>query len=358
MMTICYFGIYDPNYSRNRILIKGLRQNNVKVLICSSRKYGLRKYFDLYHRHNQLKHKYDIMIVGFPANQATIFAKFITAKPVIFDAYVSLYNAIVIDRQRYSKTSLKAKYFWLLDWLAFRMADKILADTREHINYFSQTFKIKKDKFIRVLIGADDSIFYPLKTDYLKQKKEFLVVFHGMFIPVQGIQYILQAAKILETHPADIKFQLIGSGQEYGKMQELAKELNLKNVDFTGRLDYSHLVKYLDKADVILGNFGDTDKTKRVIANKSYETLALGKPHISADVPAMHELFTDRENILFCKRADPQDLADKIIEIKNNHQLRNKIAQNGYELFKRIGTPKIISRELLNQITHYLKNNQ
>ncbi len=34
-MTVLYFGIYNPNYSRNRVLIKGLRENSIEVLECN-----------------------------------------------------------------------------------------------------------------------------------------------------------------------------------------------------------------------------------------------------------------------------------------------------------------------------------
>ena len=31
-MNILYFGNYDPEYSRNRVLLKGLRENNQNVI--------------------------------------------------------------------------------------------------------------------------------------------------------------------------------------------------------------------------------------------------------------------------------------------------------------------------------------
>ena len=50
-MTICYFGIYNPNHSRNRLNIKGLRQNGVTVLECNTRDQSFRKYWQLIRRH-------------------------------------------------------------------------------------------------------------------------------------------------------------------------------------------------------------------------------------------------------------------------------------------------------------------
>jgi len=115
--------------------------------------------------------------------------------------------------------------------------------------------------------------------------------------------------------------------------------------------------KYIKKADICLGIFGDTQKTQRVIPNKVYEAIAMKKPVITADTPAVRELFTDRKNILFCKTADPEDLAEKILELKNNEDIREKIAKGGYEIFKKYATPIVIGKKLKRDIYNlFFKN--
>jgi len=144
-MTICYFGFYNSEYSRNRILINGLHQNGVKILECQTNLKGISKYFDLIKKYHQIKKQHhDIIIVGYPGYQATILAKFITKKPIIFDAFTSLYDSVVLDRQLVKPKSLKALYYWFLDWLSCKLADKILLDTNTNIEYFVKTFGIKK----------------------------------------------------------------------------------------------------------------------------------------------------------------------------------------------------------------------
>lgn len=345
-MKICYFGIYDKNYSRNKILISGLRKNRVEVIECSDRTESIFKYFKLIGKYWKQGRQTDLIIVGFPGWQSAILAKILTRKPVVFDAYLSLYNVMVYDRKACSVKSFRARYYWFLDWLASKLADLVLLDTNTHIEYFIKTFGFKREKFLRVLIGADNNIFYPREAE---RNKKFTIVFHGWFIPVQGIEYIIKAAKILKDYK-DIQFQLIGVGQEYQRMVNLTKKLSLDNISFLGKKKYDQLVKYLAKMDVGLGNFGHSEKTLMVIANKSYEVIAMGKAHISADVPAMRELFKDRENILFCQRANPESLAQKILELKNNQELRKRIAQNGYELYKSKATPEIIAKELLTNL--------
>src|SRR3989339_1350559 len=182
-MKICYFGIYDPNYSRNRILNGGLRENGVEVIECRTELKGVKKYFDLVKKHWRIRKDYDAMVVGFPGYQAMILARFLTRKIIIFDAFASAYDSSVFDRKLVKPKSLKALYYWTLDWLPCRLADAVLLDTNEHIKYFVETFRIKPEKFFRIFIGADDKIYYP---EIENPNKKFTVLFFGTFIPLQG----------------------------------------------------------------------------------------------------------------------------------------------------------------------------
>ncbi len=73
----------------------------------------------------------------------------------------------------------------------------------------------------------------------------------------------------------------------------------------------------------------------------------MAKPIITAETVAIKELLTNRENVLFCQAGNPNDLANKILELKANEELREKISKNGYQLFKERLTPKILIKELL-----------
>lgn len=343
---VCYFGIYDSGYSRNRVIINGLRKNGIEVIECNSKERGMLKYLDLIKKYWQIRKKYDVMIVGFPGQQVMILARFLTKKPIIFDAFISLYDSLVYDRQLVKPKSLKAGYYWLLDWLSCHLADKILLDTKAHIDYFVKTFRMGRDKFARIFVGSDDEVIFPL------QKKSphnyFLVHFHGEFIPLQGIEYIIRSAKLLEEE--NIMFNIMGSGQVYNRIVKLAQDLRISNVRFINPVPYEELKFYMSDADVCLGIFGKTRKARRVIPNKVYEALACAKPVITGESPAAKELLVDRKNVLFCKMADERDLAKKILELKNNPDLRNKIAKNGYKLFRKQLTPAILVEGLLNLI--------
>ena len=344
-MKVCYFGNYNREYNRNQILIKGLKLNGVEVLECNSRKAGLAKYIDLFKKHQQFKNKYDVMVVGFPGYQSMWLAKFVCRKKIVFDAFSSIYDSMVFDRKKTKQKSPKALYYYLLDYVSCRLADLILLDTQEHIDYFVRQFKISQNKFKKILLGSDDSFMQPRAE--VKNNDKFLVHFHGSNIPLQGVNYILGAAKLLEGQ--NISFNIIGSS-----IKKQYQNNKYTNVSFLDNVTHKDLSKYMSKADVCLGVFGDTDKANRVIANKVFEAMAAKCPIITGRSQASDNFFIDKDDVVLAKMADSQDLADKILLIKNNKELSNKISDNAYQLFQKTSTPKILGRELLNTINEIL----
>ncbi len=346
-MKVLYFGSYDPNYTRNAVLINGLRQNGVDVIECGDNSPGVRKFINLFLKHWRLKNKYDVMVVGFLGQQMAPFAKLISRKPIIFDAFLSLYDSNVFDRKTVKKGSIRAFYYWILDWLSMRLADVILFDTEQHIKYASEEFRINRNKFRRIWIGARNDVFYPMSK---LNSEEFLIIFHGSFIPLQGIEYILKAAKICEKD--GVNFLIIGDGQEKKKMIELSSELGLKNVEFIGFMSQEWIREKIAQADVCLGIFGDTQKTQRVIPNKVYECLAMRKPVITADTSAIRELFGD-DDMMLVKTADSESLAAAILHLKKNPEQMSKLAFNGYDKFKNNASPRVLGSKLKDIINEF-----
>ena len=335
------------DYSRGRILYKGLKKNKVHTSIFLIKK---NKYLNLIKR--ILKKDYDILLVtGKPILLLSWILKPIHRKKIIFDMFISDYDNLVNDRKIIKQNSIKAKLIWAIDKYSCKLANKIILDTNEHINYFIKEFNVNNKKFERVFIGADEEIFHTKKV--IKSKKQFTILFHGTFIPLQGIEYIIKSAKLLEQEK-EIKFKIIGNGQTFEKIQKLSFKLNSKNIEFMNFIKIDKLPKLISESDICLGIFGNTEKAKKVIPNKAYEIIAMQKPLITTNTIAIKELFTNEKDCLLCKISDEQSIVNAIKKLKNNKGLRKKISKNGYELFKKqcntimIGKviKKIIKKEL------------
>ena len=71
---------------------------------------------------------------------------------MIADPIISLYDTMVYDRKKCRRLSFRGFYYYFLDWLMVKLADIIILDTNENINYFSKNFYADKTKFRRLFI--------------------------------------------------------------------------------------------------------------------------------------------------------------------------------------------------------------
>ncbi len=347
-MKALFFGIYnknDPVNARTRILLDGLKKRGWEVEECNTSVSSFGRFWFLLREYRKVGKDYDVMFLAYAGAQTiSILAKILSRKKIVADPIVSLYDTMVFDRKKVSRFGLKAVYYYTLDWLMCRMVDIVIADTNANIEYFCRTFGVPASKFRRLFIGTDEKIMRPQGDK--KREGVFLVHFHGFFIPLHGVEYIVKAAKILEAE--NVAFNIIGRGQTYKQVRKISADLDVKNVNFIDPVPYGAIPEYIRKADVVLGIFGNTGKALRAVPNKVYDAIAMSKAVITAETPAVRELFSGGDNCLFCRPADPKDLADKIIILKNNPDLLEKIAEGGYKLFQEKLKPEIIAAEFEN----------
>lgn len=357
-LKVCHFGAYDHNYPRNQIIRQGLILNDVQVIECnvSQEIRTWQKYPLLFREYLRSCQDCDCIVVPEFGQSlvplAWLLSK-LTRKPLIFDAFTSLYDSAVSDRKIVKAESIRALHYYFLDKLALSLADTILVDTKQHAEYFIKQFSVKSPRINVIPVGVNDDWFYPRQANGRKDNY-LLIQFYGTFIPLHGVQYIVKAAKILEKYP-DIKIELIGRGQTFEDVYALAQQLGLRSLSFIEPVPPIELPLVIARADICLGIFGDTGKAHRVIPNKVYQSLAMRKPVITGDSPAIREVFRDGEHLLLCRMADPESLAEAILQLKNSEALRERIALNSYALVTSQFTPEAIGKRLKGVLEELLE---
>ncbi|MDD4627891.1 MAG: glycosyltransferase family 4 protein [Candidatus Peribacteraceae bacterium] len=365
MATICAFGCFDTEGARSWVIRKGLADAGYRIVFCNTTARGLLgKYRDLARRWKE-QTDVDALYAVFPSHFLMPLAWRLARKkkiPVIFDAFLSLYDTDVCDRRRLSPWHPKAWLLKFVDRLACRLADVILLDTEEHKQYFMERYDVPSEKILVIPVGCRTDLFQPkiqachgelCRTMTCSELSQFdrahcdnssLIRFYGTFIPLHGIETIIRAAKLLESE--GVQFELLGKGQTYAAMRTLAAELQVKNVRFLDPVPLAQLPAFNHGADICLGIFGTSDKAQRVIPTKAYEILACGKPLITARSPACERVLTDREHVLFVEPGNAHALAEGIRELLENPSLAEHIAKRGHALFEEIFQPKMITAPL------------
>jgi glycosyltransferase involved in cell wall biosynthesis len=158
-----------------------------------------------------------------------------------------------------------------------------------------------------------------------------LVVFHGTFIPLQGLPTIIRAAKLLEDKR--IRFRIVGDGQERPAIEQLVQDLAVSNVELVGRVPREQVPREIAAASLCFGIFGTSEKAGRVVPNKLFECLAVGRPVITADTPAIRAAFSGEVEVV--PPGDPEELAVKIETLLANPRRLVELAGAGRARFER-----------------------
>jgi len=342
---ICYFGSYDSEYARNRIIKKGLKTNGFQIYECNSQGIVFRRYWNLARLFFRYVHKIDYIIVGFPGYfdmpLAFILGK-IFGKKVFYDIFTSTYETYVLDRKVIDKNSFRAKFYYLVDWIGLKLSDSVIVDTIAHGKFYNNTYGLNPKKQVLVYVGSDPDYFHPRT-----MQEETDVLFYGSYQPLQGADIIIKAAAMVPR----VKFKMVGQGQMRNAVEKLANELNVKNVEFVNWLSLTDLATEIVKTKICLGIFGESQKAKLVIPNKAFDATASKKALITSDTIAVREVFSNNTNVLLIPSASSSRLAIAIKRLLKNSRERKCLAQEAYNLYKKSYKPNKIVQSLIQLIS-------
>ncbi|MDH4228546.1 MAG: glycosyltransferase [Nitrospirota bacterium] len=383
-MRICYFGTYSgqSGYPMNRVLLAGLEQAGAQVITChqpvwadaADKMAGVGGPLRLVARILRLTGawarlavrfarlpEYDLLIVGYVGHLDIVLARFLSLfrrRPVVLNALISLYDTVVLDRRLLSPANPLARLLWWLDRTAFQLADAILIDTHAHARHLSATFGVPDSRWIVVPVGADPEGL-PETPPPPPSAPPVRVLYFGTYIALHGVPTILTAARELATDPG-IHFRMVGRGQELAAARGQARGLD--NVEFVERwMEREELLDEIAAAHICLGVFGTGSKSQRVIPCKVFDALAMGRPVVTADNPAVRELLGEElfpegragggrskaKEAILVPPGDSRALVAVLRQLAADPELRTAVGAAGYRRYRSRCTAGAIGGELL-----------
>ena len=134
--------------------------------------------------------------------------------------------------------------------------------------------------------------------------------------PVKGIDVFLRAASLVKKKFAQVKFVIIGEGNEKGSLMAMAGELGIgSDVVFLGqRGDIPRLLPALD--------IGVLSSHYESFSNSIIEYGAASLPSVCTDVGGAREVIVEGETGYLVPAGDAEVLADRLIRLFNTPSLR------------------------------------
>jgi len=360
-IQICYILSYrDPKYIRAQSQIAALSHCvDFEITLATNTSKGVFRYLQtaIALIKARIQKNPDIYILGFRGHEIFWLVRWITkGKPLIFDALMSPYAALKYENKSGRIGKMIASFVRVLESHALKQSDVVLTDTRLHQVFYKKEFAVAENKIFALPVGAQE----PSGKETLckSHPNDFIVLFYGSFLPLHGVDIIVQAAGLLREYP--IQFQFIGGkGKQVARLHDLCKTHQVTQYQHRLWVPFEQLIKQeIPQANLCLGGpFGNTPQAQRVITTKTSQCLALGKPTIVGKIN--EEIgFKDKVNCLLVEQGNPEALADSIRWCFENAHALTEIGKKGQALYQDQLSVAVIAKQLEAIIKQALAMNE
>jgi glycosyltransferase involved in cell wall biosynthesis len=214
--------------------------------------------------------------------------------------------------------------------------------------------KTPNKRLVMIPNGCDLNLVYNVAKN--KKHKKFIAVFTGAHGFANGLDAVLDAAKILiQNGEIDIEIQFIGDGVLKPKLLKRVEVENIKNCKFIDPMPKDDLFTYLQKeANVglmILDNipafyYGTSP-------NKFFDYIALGLPVINNYPGWLAEMITDNNCGLAVTPRNPEAFSEALITMKSDRESLFRMGENA----KQLASSKFDRNKLSDQFVDFLVTN-
>jgi len=338
-------------------MIDTLKDNGIKTYIIPSlhafdistwgkvRKLIIKERIDLVHAH------------GTRAITNIFWSAKLTRKPLIYSIHGWSFHP--------DQSSKKRKVIELIEKFLTNLADVNISVSRS--NQIDGISRFKMPRSTVIYYGINQELFNPNK-EFIDIRKEFglphdftIVLFMVRMTLQKDPFTILRAFKLVTEKITNIVLLLVGDGDLKDEAKSLAKELDIS--DHVKFINFRQDVpNFLHAADIYC-----LPSLWEGLPIGLLEEMFMKKAIIATPVDGTKEVITDRYNGILIPAQDPGKLANAIVELAQNNELRNELAENALktvqETFKgRFSIPrmakeveKIYLAELTKKNNHFPK---
>ena len=167
-------------------------------------------------------------------------------------------------------------------------------------------------------------------------KESFFLLGVGRLAEKKGFKYLIEAMPLILKEIPSARLAIIGFGPQKTKLEKQIRELNLtSSVFLTDGKTGKELRDWFATADIFIGPSiitpdGDTEGQGVVFL----ESMASGTPVIASNVGGIKDVVRDGFSGLLVPQRNPQAIADKVLTLAKDQDLREQLIQNALELVR------------------------
>lgn len=352
-MRVMWLGTYERDYPRTRVLVAGLRQLGLDVTEChrpvwerqAHKVGGFMRPWPLVRTAGRMAGAWaslaveaartgpvDVVVAGYMAQPDAVPAWAVARAKralLVVDMMISLVDTLAGDRGVAGRNL--ARVLAGVDRTTLRLADLVLADTEANARFLHERFGVPRSRLVVAPVGAEPEAFPPAPPP----AGPVHALFYGKLSPLHGIATVLEAARMPGVPPV----RLIGDGQLGPWLRTELERDRPPGLRWDPWVPYESLAGEIAAASICLGVFGSSDKAARVVPNKTWQAMAVGRPLVSADTPGIREAVRPGVGGLLVPAGDAAALAGALRTLAADGELRRRMGDAARAAYLAGGAP-------------------
>ena len=264
-----------------------------------------------------------------------LIAGMINKKPFVVRCGYEMLRNLLRDEKNPLIRAVKAIPSYLLEFIAYVAADRIIISNRSDKNYIKKIFPIKSDRIFLIRNFIDTDRFCTTDTSSIGEN-DSAALFIGRIETCKNLHNLIHGA----AH-AGCRLDIIGKGTEEEKIKALVNN-NQYNVNFLGLFDNRKLPEIIQKYDLfILPSFFECSPKTLL------EAMSCGRIVLGTDVDGIKELIDTNITGYLC-RTNARSIADNIQKIfSTDHTILNQIGLNARQfVIKECSVDRVFKQEM------------
>jgi glycosyltransferase involved in cell wall biosynthesis len=283
---------------------------------------------------SHLKEKYNLIHVhSVPDFEvfAALFAKLGGAK-VILDIH-DIMPEFYVSKFNSTRDSLAFKILLTIERLSTRFADHVIA--ANHIWGDRLVTRSVSDSKCTTFLNYPDSSLFQQKGGAPRNDGKFVMLYPGTLNYHQGLDLAVRAFSRIKDQLPEAEFHIYGSGEQLEFLRSLIGELNLQD-----RVFLKGIVPLEQVSTVMAGaHLGVVPKRSNAFGDEAFSTktlefMTVGVPLIVPNT-TIDSYYFDDSLVTFFKANDETSLADAMVRIARNPELRRHQVENSLEFVKK-----------------------
>jgi glycosyltransferase involved in cell wall biosynthesis len=281
----------------------------------------------------QMKERYDLVHVH-SVPDFEVFAAIVpklTGSKIILDIH-DLVPEFYLSKFKGSERSLTFRLLTTVERISARFSDHVIAANHIWEKRLQQR-SVEGSKCTTILNFPDTEIFQARGRN--RTDNRFVILYPGTLNYHQGIDIAIRALALIKDQVPEAEFHIYGSGEQLNPLRALVKELELeKRVFLMGTKPLHEISSVIENADL-----GVVPKRSNSFGNEAFSTkilefMSLGVPVVVPDT-AIDSYYFNNSVVKFFRANDEQSLADAILLMIKNPELRQKFTRDASEFVRK-----------------------